>query len=230
MKKNKYKYLMFDLDDTILDFKKGEQKALKKVFNYYELSYDKEIFNIYKQVNNEYWKNFELGLIEKDQITKGRFTTFFEKMNIKCDGLEANQLFIDELSKCDYLIEDSYKLLEKLSKDYYLVAVTNGFSQAQNGRLKVTGLDKYFRNIYISSEIGSQKPQKEFFDFVVKDLNLNNINEVLIIGDSLNSDIIGGINYGFDTCWLNPNDLATKLNPTYTITSLKELQRILEDN
>jgi 2-haloacid dehalogenase len=220
----KYKHLLIDVDDTLLDFQKAEQQAFIKLLSDYSIEYNDEYYQIYKNENKRLWKEFELGHIEKKMIFDNRMIPLFEKLKIEDDPVKASYKFLDYLSEGAYLIGDTYKILEKLSKKYKLYVITNGVAKVQYPRLEKVGIDKFFTKIFVSEEIGYQKPKKEFFDYVSLNIEGFKKEEVLVIGDSLTSDIIGAIKYGIDTCWFNPNGLDTDLNISYKIKSLNDLK------
>ena len=148
----------------------------------------------------------------------------FNQLNINDDPVKASYTFLEYLSEGAYLIGDTYKVLEKLSKKYKLYVITNGVAKVQYPRIAKVGIDKFFTNVFVSEEIGYQKPKKEFFDYVANNIEGFNKEEAIVIGDSLSSDIKGAIEYGIDTCWFNPNKNECELNITYSITSIDEIK------
>lgn len=222
-----YKYLLFDLDNTLLDFSKAETRALSSTFNKFGISYSNENVSLFKKINKKYWELFEVGKISKEELLVSRFRDFFEV--IKIEGInpsEFNSYYLNELTMGTEEIDNSYLLLSELI-GFDISIVTNGVTKTQLKRIQRSRLSKFINHIYISEVIGYQKPKKEFFDYVIKDLKVNNLKEVLLIGDSLTSDIVGGISYGIDTVWFNPNSISTNLAPTYIISNLLELREIL---
>ncbi len=221
----KYTTLLFDADDTLLDFKKAEQQALKKVFELYSLEFNDSVNTLYQKINGKLWQDFEKGLISKEGVTQTRFCRLFEELGIKKDGIEFNRKYLNLLGGEGCIIENADDICRKLSEKYDLYCVTNGVAGTQKRRIALSGLEKYFKDIFVSEEIGWQKPRKEFFDEVFRRLGAVSAQECLIIGDSLTSDIKGGFNAGIDTCWYNPKKkpLTGDINPIYTIHNLNEL-------
>ena len=211
----KYKYLLFDLDDTILDFKAAEVYAFKKLLSK---------LNIEFKDNLALWKKYELGLIERNIIFEDRMKPLFEMLEINYDPVKASYEYLDYLSECAIFIGNSYKEIVRLSKKYDLYIISNGEPSVQYPRIKASGLDKIFKGLFISSEIGHQKPKKEFFDYVKEHITDFNTEKAIVIGDSLSSDIKGAINYGIDSCWFNPNCKDTDLDIKYNITSLSQIR------
>ena len=220
----KYKYLLFDIDDTILDFGKAEFNAFNKLLSHYNIKYCEEYYQIYQNENKRLWKEFELEHITKDEIFNKRMIPLFEHLNICDDPVKASYDFLDYLSEGAYLIGNSYDVLERLSKKYKLYIITNGVSTVQYPRIKEVGIEKFFDNIFVSEEIGYQKPKKEFFDYIENHIEGFNKEEAIVIGDSLTSDIKGAIDANISTCWFNPKGLISELNIDYIISSLDELK------
>lgn len=220
----KYKYLLFDVDDTLLDFQKAEFNAFLMLLAEYGIDYKDEYYAIYKNENHRLWKEYELGNIKRNEIFDNRMIPLFKALNISDDPKEASYRFLTYLSKGAYLIGNTYKVLEKLSKKYQLYVITNGEPSVQYPRLNEVGITKFFSGVYVSEEIGYSKPNKEFFEYIESHIEGFNKEEAIVIGDSLTSDIKGAINFGIDTCWFNPNNKTTDLKVTYTISSIDEIR------
>ncbi|WP_426347991.1 YjjG family noncanonical pyrimidine nucleotidase [Alloiococcus sp. CFN-8] len=227
----KYDIIFFDADDTLLDFQKAEKTALSEVFKSYGVEDSEEIFNKYIEINNKLWKSFELGEIAKEDILNSRFTLLFQELCLDKDGIKCNNDYLDALGRGDFLLEGSIEVCEYLSKYCDLYIVTNGVSKTQHSRIDNSPLMKYIKGVFVSEDVGYQKPLKEYFDFVFKAIGEMDRTKALIVGDSLSSDILGGINAGIDTCWFNPykkeNTLGIKAD--YEIKALQELYGIIEE-
>ncbi len=227
----KYKVFLFDADDTLFDYKKCEEQALNDVFKKNDLKYSEEIRDLYSDINSTLWKKFEKGEVTKHSLQTLRFSTLFEKIGITgYDGYDFNTEYINELGKTTFLIDGAYDICKYISdKHIEQYIITNGISSVQRSRFSLSKLKVFFPKIYISEEIGHQKPKREFFDFVLSDLPSHIKEDMLIIGDSLSSDIKGGENSGIDTCYFNPNknDNLTKIKPTYEISRLDEITKFI---
>ncbi|MGP6140148.1 YjjG family noncanonical pyrimidine nucleotidase [Jeotgalibaca sp. A127] len=226
-----YKTLLFDIDDTLLDFKAAEHHAISSLM--IELAIEPSEINVqnYSRINQDYWSQFEKGLLAKDVLIAKRFETFFSLHQLSVNGKEMDKKFRGNLEKGHFLIEGSLSLLENLKSEFDLYAVTNGVARTQHRRINDSGLINYFRDIFVSEETGFQKPTKEYFDYVFERIPECDVNKTLIIGDSLTSDILGGMNAGIDTCWFNPTKQKnpySHIQPTYEITALDELTAILK--
>lgn len=224
----KYTSLFLDLDDTLLDFGMAEKVAVSKVLKNHNLPYDDNSVKIYSQINKSYWERFERGEIPKSAIFEGRFETFLETLNLTGDVKKISLDYFYALSEGYFKVEGAMDILEYLKKkDYKLYATTNGLAKTQFNRIKNSGLEPYFDAVFVSEEVNHQKPEKEYFDYVVEHIPEKDKSKMLIVGDSMSSDILGGINSGIETCWFNPKNLPKKYETKYEIKSLKELKEIL---
>lgn len=227
----KYKIIMFDADDTLFDFKKSEREAFKKTMIEFNMEYDEiNHLKIYSEINSVIWKEFENGLITQEKLRIERFKRFSEVLNTKFDEVEFSKSYSKHLANASYLYDDSIRLVEGLHKNYRLSIITNGLKDVQNNRIRKSVIGKYFEDIVISEEVQVSKPNPKIFDLALNNIKHDDKSSVLMVGDSLSSDIQGGINFGIDTCWFNPNKAVNKTSfkPTYEISSLMELRDVLE--
>lgn len=223
-----YEILLFDVDGTLLDFHDAEKQALKNTFQKYNIHLTNKIKERYISINTALWKQFELGIIDKNTVIYTRFVQLFQEFSINKDGIQFENDYQQELGKGHKLLPHVKEVLDYLSHQYRLFIVTNGVSKTQYSRLKDSGLDAYFEDIFVSEDIGYQKPMKEYFDYCFQRIENFHLNKTLIIGDSLSSDIQGGMIAGIDTCWIHDfNTSVSDMNPTYSITDLRQLYDIL---
>ncbi len=226
----KYKALLIDLDDTILDFKQSEKYAICKLFEHFEISQSEKNIETYHNINLSYWKKLELGLVKREELILLRFIDFFRLFNKEIsleETKKVNDLYFDYLSSKAFIIPDAKEVLESLCKRYKIYLITNGVKRVQDKRLSlIPDIKECFERIFISEEIGYTKPDKEFANYVLRTIELEK-RDCLIIGDSLSSDIQLGLNSGIDTCWYNPNGKTSDYNITYKIKNIKELLEIL---
>ncbi|RDU35695.1 noncanonical pyrimidine nucleotidase, YjjG family [Neobacillus piezotolerans] len=224
-----YKTLLFDVDDTLLDFAAAEKIALEMLLEGQKVKVTPEIKELYKKVNSGLWAAFEEGKLSRDEVLNSRFSHFFQEIGHEVDGALLEVSYRSYLDEGHDLLDGALELVTDLQGRFDLYIVTNGVSRTQYRRLQDSGLLPLFKGIFISEETGYQKPMKEFFDFVFSRIPEISLEETLIIGDSLSSDIKGGNQAGIDTCWFNPLMKAnrTGIAPTYEIHSLAELYRIL---
>lgn len=222
----KYSTILFDADETLLDFPAAEKASLKKVCEKFGITYSEEIRATFSSINSALWKQLEKGLITRDLIRIRRFEQFAEHFGIAVDPKEMAVYYVEMLSAFAFLLDGADKLCENLSKEYDLYIVTNGIGTVQQSRLAKSGLLPFFSKVFVSEDIGSQKPQKKFFDFVFENIPEKDKSKIIIVGDSMSSDILGGINAGIDTCFFNPALKEETYKPTYTAKSFEELENI----
>ncbi len=230
---DKIKVLLWDIDGTILNFKIAEMTAIRTGFGRMKLGECTDaMLRDYSQINDRYWKMLERGEMTKPQILVGRFREFFTKYGIDPKKAEEfNQYYQTDLGDTVCFNDDAYRLIAELRQQgFKQYGVTNGTLIAQEKKLQLSGLDMLLDGCFISEKLGFEKPRKEFFDCVFASIGRYAADEVLIIGDSLTSDITGGCNAGILTCWYNPegktNDTALEID--YEIRDLNELKNILK--
>lgn len=224
----KYTTLYFDLDNTILDFTAAEYTAIRKLLVLHNLPVSDEIVAVYSKINQSWWERFESGEIKKQEIFVGRFKDFLKFYNFDGNSEKMAEDYFCLLSQgCD-VIDGIEKVLKYLkTKGYTICITTNGVSRTQYRRIDDCGLKKYFDYIFVSEDAGHQKPECEYFDYVMANTPEKNKSKILVIGDSLSSDILGGINFNVDTCWFNPNHKTAMHKPTYEITNIMQICDIL---
>lgn len=228
---SKYKYLLWDIDGTILNFEKAEKRAIRTLFEKFNLGEcTDEMLSHYIEINKKYWKLLECGKMEKERILVERFEEFFLKEGIRTDvASEFNKAYQLALGDTIVFNDDALEIIKAQKKNYQIIIVTNGTAIAQKKKLERSGLDKIADNIFISEEVGYEKPSIHFFERVIAKAGIDDVSQAVIIGDSLTSDIQGGVNAGIDTCWYNPKEDVndTNLKPTYIIKNLHELCEIV---
>ena len=223
-----YKILLFDLDDTLLDFSTNETDSLNQLFKLHGFAFSDELFRTYNSVNKKLWDDYENGKIALDDVLNSRFSETMLRLGIVVDGIEWETEYRELLGNGCQLVEGALDVCQSLSASHRLFVITNGITQTQIKRLKKSGLYEYFEDIFDSQSIGFQKPSKKFFDYVMSNIKDFDIKEALIIGDSLNTDIKGGLLSGIDTCWIKRElqEYSAEIQSTYTVTSLVELYDI----
>lgn len=221
--------MLFDVDDTLLDFGAAEKLALQLLFEEQNIPLTSEVEEQYKKINQGLWRRFEAGELDRDEVVNTRFSILFNEYGKEMDGILLEKNYRSYLEQGHQLVDGAFVLISELHNDFDLYVVTNGVSKTQDKRLRDSGLFPLFRNIFVSEDTGYQKPMKEFFDYVFSRIPNFRVEEALIIGDSLSADIKGGELAGMDTCWFNPNMKYnhTNINPSYQIHNLEELKQIV---
>ena len=226
-----YKYLLWDIDGTVLDFLASEAYAIRSLFKKYKIGEcSDQMLKLYSGINSKYWQMLERNELTKAEILVGRFREFFEKIGVDATIAEKfNEDYQVTLGDHIEFVDNAKEVLLSLKGEYTLVAVTNGTKVAQEKKLRLSGLDDVFDAIFISENVGVEKPNKEYFDYVFKSLGITNKNEMLLIGDSLTSDMKGGLVAGVDTCWFNPAHKPDTLGipVTYEIDALDKVIEII---
>ena len=226
-----YKHLIFDLDDTLLDFRKGEQVGLMNIFRDHGLENQvDEAFATYQTINRGLWAAYERGEINKDQIHNTRFGKLFEAFDRAVDGIALEKEYRQYLNQNYFVLDGAEDLLKNLvNQGYKLIAGTNGEQRTQELRLEHTGFGRYFDDVFISDAIGHAKPSTEFFDAIFGHRQDMDREESIMIGDGLASDIQGGNRYNLDTLWVNLHQQVneTPYQATYEVNELPTIMQIV---
>ncbi|EJR47999.1 TIGR02254 family HAD hydrolase [Bacillus cereus VD107] len=226
----KYKTLLFDVDDTLLDFQKAEKVALRMLFEEKGIPLTSEVEAHYKKINKSLWDAFEEGEINRDEAVNTRFSILFKEYGQEVDGILFENNYRSYLEEGNQLIQGAFEFIQNIQSEYDLYIVTNGASKTQDKRLRNAGIHSKFKDIFVSEDTGFQKPMKEYFDYVFERIPNFVSEEGLIIGDSLSADIKGGYLAGIDTCWFNPEKKSNEngIVPTYEVHNFEELYALLK--
>ena len=223
------KTVFLDLDDTLLDFHRSEAVAISETLAGFGIEPTEAVKKRYSEINRSMWEQLELGNMTREEILVRRFELLFEELGLDIDGMEARRTYEWNLGSSYFYIDGAEALLSELSKKYHLYLMSNGTAAVQDRRIAASGIDKYFKGIFISEKVGYNKPSREFFDLCFKQIPDFSKDESIIIGDSLSSDIQGGINAGILTCHYNSRgEEKDGIVPSYTIKALEELPLLLE--
>lgn len=222
-------FLFLDLDDTILDFHKAEHIALGKTFHGFGLEPTEEVMARYSLINKAHWERLERKELTREEVLVGRFAVLFSEYGIDVDPTQCARTYENNLSVGHYFLPGAYEALECLSKKYKLYLASNGTARVQAGRLESANISHFFQEIFISQEIGANKPDIKYFEGCFAKIPDFDVTKALIVGDSLTSDILGGIQAGMKTCWVNPKGKIAPENiqPDYEIKALSELENLL---
>ncbi len=222
--------VLFDLDDTLLDFHHAEAVAIRRTLAAVGASATDETVARYSAINDAYWKRLEKGELTRIQVLTGRFAQLFKELGMDFLPDEAWHIYEKNLSKGHWFIEGAEDLLKILAPRYTLCLVSNGTASVQDKRIKSAGIARYFEEIFISQRVGVNKPAAAFFDHCFATLPHLDRTRTVIVGDSLTSDILGGRNAGIRTCWFNPHHLPPRedIPADYQISALAELPPLLQ--
>ena len=223
-------FLLLDLDDTILDFHKAERIALSKTIRDFGVEPSEQVLNRYHHINKWHWEQLELGVMTRDQVLVGRFAQLFEELGMEVDAAACMKQYEHNLSIGHYFLPGAEEAVKKLHDRYRLFLVSNGTATVQHSRLTSAGLYPCFEQVFISQEIGYNKPDKAYFDRCFERIPGFAPEKALMVGDSLTSDIKGGINAGLKTVWVNPaHKPCGDIRPDYEIEGLSQLEALLEE-
>jgi 2-haloacid dehalogenase len=221
--------LLLDLDDTILDFHKAERIALGKTIREFGLEPTEEVLSCYHVINKWHWEQLEKGVMTRAEILVNRFAVLFEKQGIAVDAAACAKAYEKNLSIGHYFLPGAEEAVDSLSKKYRLFLVSNGTASVQKGRMTSANLYRFFEKVFVSQEIGHTKPSKAYFDACFARIPDFDPEKAIIVGDSLSSDIQGGINAGIKTVWINPDHKPCgDIKPDYELEALHQLPALLE--
>ena len=223
-------FLLLDLDDTILDFHMQESVAIRKTLSGAGVEPTEENCALYSKINLRHWKMLELGEITREKLIWHRFAELFETLGVTADPKATAENYMDHLSQGHYFLPGAEDAVKTLSKKYKLYLASNGAGRVQVSRIASAKLAPYFQNIFISEEMGANKPDKAYFDACFARIPGFDPQKAMIVGDSLSSDIRGGKNADILTCWVNPKGKTAppENKPDFEIKSITELEKLLE--
>lgn len=226
----KYSWILFDADGTLFDYAFAEHNALKQSFIESGLVFTEDSLSFYRDINLNIWKDYEKGLISQEKLKTKRFDLLFKKLNMEHDSDDFSKKYLNNLSKISALLPGAQEVVEQIPAECNLAMITNGLTSVQQSRFDNSTISEYFEYIFISEAVGSAKPDPGIFEFVFDKLLNPPKDKVLIVGDSLSSDIQGGINFGIDTCWYNPAEVVndSELNPTYEVHKLIDVLPVIK--
>lgn len=226
---NRYRWLLFDADGTLFDYDKAEIFALQRSFRQSDIPFESHYLSIYRRINGQIWIDFEHGKITAERLKARRFELLFDKLHIDVDARKFSDRYLINLSGATFLLGRAEELVKTLAATYRIGIITNGLTKVQRPRFRNSNLAPYLETTIISEEVGVAKPDPQIFEIAFEQMQHPARDEVLIVGDSLTSDIQGGCNYGIDTCWFNPDNVENTFpfRPTYEIHALSEVLGIV---
>lgn len=222
----KTKTVLLDVDGTIMNFGMGQRCAFTETCEKLGYPVTEESYLLFDGINKGYWKLFEKGEVEKNELIIRRFIDYFAKTGIDGDPYKTEEIYQELLGEQVFYIDGALEGVKYLHSKYDVHVVTNGVERTQKNRARKSGLINYIDKLFISEEVGYQKPQKEFFDYVFNHVSADRETTV-IIGDTQSSDILGGKNAGIGTIWFNRKHEVGEIVPDAEITAWEEIYRIL---
>ena len=222
-------FLFLDLDDTILDFQKAERLALAKTLESFGLPPTDTVLARYHEINREHWERLERKELTRQQVLVGRFAALFGEMGLSAQAEQVARAYEENLSQGHYFLPGAEEVLQSLSKKYKLYLASNGTARVQAGRLKSAGIIPYFQEIFVSEEMGYNKPDPAYFAACFARIPGCRKDRAMMVGDSLTSDMLGGIQAGIATCWVNPHHKIGSIRPDYEIESITQLEALLHN-
>ena len=225
-----FEYLFLDLDDTILDFQKAEHVALSKTLESFGLNPTQEVLTRYNKINKAHWEALERKEMTRDQVLLGRFQMLFREFSVDADPEKVARSYEHNLGIGHWFLPGAEEAVTALSKKYKLYLASNGTASVQKGRMTSANLYRFFEKVFVSQEIGANKPSPEYFERCFAQIPGFDKAKAIIVGDSLTSDILGGQNAGIATCWVNPNHKERRpdIRVDYEIEALSQLEGLLE--
>jgi 2-haloacid dehalogenase len=223
--------ILWDVDGTLLDFLYSQKYAISKCLNEIGISPTEELVSRYSAINDGWWKRLEKGEVTKQELLTGRFLDLFAEYGIDCRDVETFRLHYQEYLGSVYrYIDNSLEVCKALKGKCRQFVVTNGVTKTQMAKLSAAGFCEIMEDVFISEQLGAPKPQKRFFDKVLERIPQVPQERILIVGDSLSSDIRGGNRAGIKTCWYNPENLQneTDAETDFIIRNLREVLLIVE--
>ena len=222
-------FLLLDLDDTILDFHKAERIALSKTIRTFGLEPTEDVLGRYHVINKWHWEQLENGTMTRAEILVNRFAVLFQEQGVQVDAAACAKAYEENLSIGHYFLPGAEETVDALSKQYRLFLVSNGTASVQKGRMTSANLYRFFERVFVSQEIGHTKPSKAYFDACFAEIPGFDPAKAMIVGDSLSSDIQGGINAGITTVWVNPDHKPCgDIKPDHEIEALYQLPALLK--
>lgn len=224
------KTIFFDLDDTLLDFTRAEREALTRAFRRFDVDPTPAVLDRYHELNRQQWELLEEGKLTRPQVLLRRFDLLFAELGLDRSSRQVCDAYENLLAQGHWFVPGALELLEALSPRYGLYLASNGAAAVQRSRLESAGILPYFKGVFISEEVGFDKPSPAFFRAVFAAVPGFSRETALMVGDSLTSDIRGGRNAGIRTCWFDPHGAAPRPDvvPDWRITALDQLPGLLE--
>lgn len=227
----KYDTLLFDADATLYDFKAAEEQAFMLTMEKYGLESSKASYELYSKINDDMWKQLERGEIGKDELRVKRFDEYAQASYQVMDAEVMSREYTDNLAEMGILFDDAMEVIQTVSKKIECSIASNGIGYVQRRRFQKSGIEPYFKHLFISEELKAEKPDHKFFRSIEQVLGIQDPKRILFVGDSLSADIKGGVMAGWTTVWYNPEHVlnTTDYQPDYEIERLSQVIDLLNE-
>lgn len=222
------KILLFDADGTLFDFHAAEKDALNQLMEYCKITEKQTALDTYHRINSALWKRIEEGTLTQSRLKIQRFEEFIAEMQLNFTAEQLAEVFMDKLSRGTQLIDYAFETMKNLSYKYDCHIVTNGITRIQKGRMSHSLLKPFIKELFISEEMGVSKPDPAYFDIVIKTLKPSKDDMLIVIGDSLSSDMKGALQSNLKCIWYNPDHHTTELKVDGIISDLRQLEQVIE--
>ena len=221
--------ILLDLDNTVLDFNTAEHHALGRAFALVGVPFSDEIAKRYNQINIRHWEMLEDGILTRAEVLVQRYEALFRELGVQADAERTQELYETYLAEGHWFMPGAEEMLRSLTESCRLFICSNGVKRVQDGRIGSAGIAGYFEKIFISEGMGANKPERRFFELCFREIPGFERSRAIILGDSLSSDIRGGINAGILTCWYNPSgkENTGPIKADYEIRDLGEFEGLL---
>jgi YjjG family noncanonical pyrimidine nucleotidase len=225
----RYDWILFDADHTLFYFDRASEEALSEVLAEHGHPWSEGMYSDYKRINVQCWTEHEQGLIDRDTLVYERFRRYFDFRDLNLDPVSTQSQYLHRLSTKPFLMPGASDMLYELKHKVKLGYITNGMKEVQRPRLERIGFHQVFDVIIIAGEIGHSKPHRPYFEYTHNAIGNPAHDRVLVVGDSLTADINGGMQFGYKTCWFNPDDLPVPElpRPDFIIRDLSQLRDLI---
>ena len=223
--------VLLDLDNTILDFNTAERVALGRALTELKVPFDDAMLSLYNRINIRHWEMLEDGLLTREQVLVQRFEALYRELGVDADAFATQALYEHLLAEGHWFMPGAEEMLGELYGEYRLFLCSNGTLSVQEGRIRSAGIGRFFEGIFVSEKMGCNKPEKRYFDLCFAAIPDFDRERTIILGDSLTSDIRGGVNAGILSCWYNPKrrENTGPIRPDYEIAELSAFRPLLSE-
>ncbi|MDF1568442.1 MAG: YjjG family noncanonical pyrimidine nucleotidase [Spirochaetaceae bacterium] len=225
----RFDWILFDADGTLLDYDAAESHSLAVSADSFGISLSPEMHHAYREINSALWRQFELGQVSSEKLRVRRFNELAALFGLEMSGSDFSDAYLSALARSGHMMDGAREMLDSLPRDYRLAVITNGIRDVQYGRLRAAGILEKFEYVIISEDAGAAKPSPDFFKYMCRKLDERRKDRMLVVGDSVSSDIAGGVGYGIPSVWFNPESIPNKsdVQPDWEIRDWVDLERIL---